>query len=136
MLKTYQDRVQPATWLTWRLARETAICFGSGALPVISITFAAAFVRQSLVARVGAGAKARRFPSACYLVIQKSVKKTTRVKQKVIGRPRTGITPLMGFRADPLIRASIVRWAEKQPDRPTLSEAIRRLVELGLKVKK
>lgn len=38
----------------------------------------------------------------------------------------------MGFRAAPAIRASIVRWAELQPDNPTLSEAIRRLVELGL----
>jgi hypothetical protein len=63
------------------------------------------------------------------------MKKITRVKQKVMGRPRTGTTPLMGFRADPVIRASIVRWAEKQPDMPSLSEAIRRLVELGLKVK-
>jgi hypothetical protein len=52
-----------------------------------------------------------------------------------MGRPRTGTTPLMGFRADPVIRASIVRWAEKQPDMPSLSEAIRRLVELGLKAK-
>jgi hypothetical protein len=64
------------------------------------------------------------------------MKKTTRVKQKVMGRPRTGITPLMGFRADPIIRTAIGRWAEKQPDTPSLSEAIRRLVELGLKVKK
>ena len=39
---------------------------------------------------------------------------------------------MMGFRADPVIRAAIVRWAEKQPDMPSLSEAIRRLVELGL----
>jgi hypothetical protein len=52
-----------------------------------------------------------------------------------MGRPRTGITPLMGFRADPVIRASIIRWAEKQPDVPSLSEAIRRLVELGLTVR-
>jgi len=28
-----------------------------------------------------------------------------------------------------------VRWAEKQPDSPSLSEAIRRLVELGLTIK-
>jgi hypothetical protein len=63
------------------------------------------------------------------------MKKTIPVKQKVIGRPRTGITPLIGFRADPVIRASIVRWAEKQPDSPSLSEAIRRLVELGLTIK-
>jgi hypothetical protein len=40
--------------------------------------------------------------------------------------------PLMGFRADPATRASIVRWAENQADMPSLSEAIRRLVELGL----
>jgi hypothetical protein len=69
---------------------------------------------------------------SCYT---KSMKKTIPVKQKVMGRPRSGITPLMGFRADPVIRASIVKWAEKQPDMPTLSEAIRRLVELGLKAR-
>jgi hypothetical protein len=61
------------------------------------------------------------------------MKKTTRAKQNITGQPRT--TPLMGFRADPVIRASIIRWAEKQPDRPTLSEAIRRLVALGLTVR-
>lgn len=52
-----------------------------------------------------------------------------------MGRPRTGITPLMGFRADTATRAAIVKWAENHPDNPTLSEAIRRLVELGLTVK-
>ena len=40
----------------------------------------------------------------------------------------------MGFRADPATRAAIVKWAENQPDMPTLSEAIRRLVELGLTI--
>ena len=55
--------------------------------------------------------------------------------KRPIGRPATGKAPMMGFRADPVIRASIVRWAEKQPDMPSLSEAIRRLVEIGLKAK-
>ena len=41
----------------------------------------------------------------------------------------------MGFRATPVLRASIVKWAENQPDLPTLSEATRRLVELGLTAK-
>jgi hypothetical protein len=41
----------------------------------------------------------------------------------------------MGFRASPTMRASVVRWAESQSDNPSLSEAIRRLVELGLTVK-
>jgi hypothetical protein len=33
------------------------------------------------------------------------------------------------------MRASVVRWAESQSDNPSLSEAIRRLVEMGLTVK-
>jgi hypothetical protein len=64
------------------------------------------------------------------------MKKAISAKQKSAGRPATGVTPMMGFRADPVIRAAIVRWAEKQPDMPSLSEAIRRLVELGLKATK
>jgi hypothetical protein len=63
------------------------------------------------------------------------MKKARTVKQKVMGRPRTGITPLIGFRADTATRAAIIKWAENQPDEPTLSEAIRRLVEIGLTVK-
>jgi hypothetical protein len=63
------------------------------------------------------------------------MKKSISAKQKTRGRPATGITPMMGFRAEPAIRAKVVRWAENQPDNPTLSEAIRRLVELGLKAK-
>jgi len=53
-----------------------------------------------------------------------------------MGRPRTGTTPLIGFRADAVTRAAIIQWAESQPDEPTLSEAIRRLVEIGLRAKK
>jgi hypothetical protein len=83
----------------------------------------------------GSKSGSSQLPLGLILCYTKSMKKTTPVKQKVMGRPRTGTTPLMGFRADPVIRASIVRWAEKQPDMPTLSEAIRRLVELGLTVK-
>jgi hypothetical protein len=56
-------------------------------------------------------------------------------KPKKRGRPATGRDPMMGFRAAPVLRASIVKWAESQPDMPTLSEATRRLVELGLTVK-
>jgi hypothetical protein len=43
--------------------------------------------------------------------------------------------PLMGFRASSTMRALIVRWAESQSDKPSLPEALRRLVELGLTVK-
>jgi hypothetical protein len=61
--------------------------------------------------------------------------KSIKVKPKKRGRPATGKDPLMGFRASPTMRASVVRWAESEPDNPSLSEAIRRLVELGLTVK-
>jgi hypothetical protein len=62
--------------------------------------------------------------------------KSIKVKPKKRGRPATGKDPLMGFRASPELRASVVRWAENEPDLPTLSEAIRQLVELGLKAKR
>src|SRR6202171_3554745 len=62
-------------------------------------------------------------------------KMSIKAKPKKRGRPATGRDPMMGFRAAPVLRASIVKWAENQPDIPTLSEATRRLVELGLTVK-
>ena len=60
------------------------------------------------------------------------MKKAISAKQKIRGRPATGVTPMMGFRASDKLRAEIVRWAEYQADTPKLSEAVRRLVEMGL----
>ncbi|MBR1212068.1 hypothetical protein [Bradyrhizobium sp. JYMT SZCCT0180] len=42
---------------------------------------------------------------------------------------------MLGFRATDELRGRIVHWAEFQTDTPKLSEAVRRLVELGLTVK-
>ena len=47
-------------------------------------------------------------------------------------KKRPGLAPLMGFRPAPTLRAAIIKWAEYQPDTPTLSQALGRLVELGL----
>jgi hypothetical protein len=65
------------------------------------------------------------------------MKNSILAKQKKVGRgrPRTGSDPMIGLRASSELRASIEAWAESQDDRPKLSEAIRRLVELGLKTK-
>jgi hypothetical protein len=63
------------------------------------------------------------------------MKKAISAKQK-IGRPPTGITPMIGFRAEPTLRDAIENWAKQQSDKPKLSDAVRRLVELGLKVTK
>jgi hypothetical protein len=38
-----------------------------------------------------------------------------KAKPKKRGRPATGRDPMMGFRAAPVLRASIVKWAENQP---------------------
>jgi hypothetical protein len=81
------------------------------------------------------GLRKLSLPFGLPLCYTKSMKKARTVKQKLTGRPRTGITPLMGFRADDATRAAIMKWAENQLDKPTLSAAIRRLVEIGLKAK-
>jgi hypothetical protein len=41
----------------------------------------------------------------------------------------------IGFRPSPLLRAAIVKWAERQGGRLTLSQVVCQLVESGLKVK-
>jgi Ribbon-helix-helix protein, copG family len=51
------------------------------------------------------------------------------------GRPATGNAPSRTFRLTDEFIAALDAWAAKQDDAPTRSEAIRRLVELGLKKK-
>lgn len=58
-----------------------------------------------------------------------------KVKPKRRGRPATGRYSLMGSRISALLRGEIVKWAENQPDKPALSEATRRLIEIGLTVR-
>ena len=48
------------------------------------------------------------------------------------GRPATRRASVMGVRLAPELRANVDKWAAEQPDKPSQSEAIRRLVELGL----
>jgi hypothetical protein len=53
-------------------------------------------------------------------------------KGKKPGRPPTGTDPLVGLRMPTELRKAIEAWAGRQKDKPTLSAAIRRLVEKGL----
>jgi hypothetical protein len=59
--------------------------------------------------------------------------KSISVKRKKPGRPATGTEPLYGVRIGNHLMAEIKRWAEANS--VSRSEAIRRLVALGLKVK-
>jgi hypothetical protein len=57
------------------------------------------------------------------------------VVRKRPGRPATGQDPVTAIRLSAKLRESVDGWAARQDDEPGRSEAIRRLVELGLKVK-
>ena len=61
-----------------------------------------------------------------------------RVQKKVLpkkrGRPATGKDPMLTLRAPPALTAEVEAWAKRQPDRPSRSEALRRLVEMALKL--
>lgn len=62
---------------------------------------------------------------------------TKSIKQipKKRGRPATGKNPAVVVRFPPAIIGTIDTWAAKAEPAVTRSEAIRRLVELGLKAK-
>ena len=51
------------------------------------------------------------------------------------GCPATGKAPMVGVRMTEEFQHAIKAWAKKQSDDPPLATAIRRLVELGLKIK-
>jgi len=59
----------------------------------------------------------------------------TVVPRKKRGRPSTGVDnrdPVTAIRLSSEFRAAVDAWAADQDDRPPRSEAIRRLVQLGL----
>lgn len=64
--------------------------------------------------------------------------KTTKVSvtKKPVGRPATGVGAQIGMRWQAPVLALIDDWRRQQPDLPSRPEAIRRLVELGLKAKR
>ena len=59
------------------------------------------------------------------------------VNKNPIGRPKKqgGVHPVSAVRLPPEIAEAVDNWAGEQADKPRRSEAIRRLVELGLKAK-
>jgi hypothetical protein len=57
---------------------------------------------------------------------------TKTVVRKRAGRPATGQDPVTAIRLSKELRGTVDNWAGKQDDTPTRSEAIRRLVEIGL----
>ncbi len=66
------------------------------------------------------------------------MKKSISVNRKSRGRPKKagGVYPVTAVRLPSELGAAVDKWASTQDGLPTRSEAIRRLVELGLKAKK
>jgi hypothetical protein len=82
--------------------------------------------------QVRAGAEVPTFPSACFYVNTVPMKRQTVITKKRRGPPPTGKGTLVGVRLQPDLLAPIDAWAASQEDEPGRSEAIRRLVEIGL----
>jgi hypothetical protein len=85
------------------------------------------------MARVRAEAEVPASPRLAF-TLYGIMSKSITVKRKRVGRPATGTEPLYGVRISDALMKQIMDWASAND--ATRSEAIRRLVELGLNAKK
>jgi hypothetical protein len=67
--------------------------------------------------------------------MKKAIRKLRGGKRPGSGRKATGTDPARTIRLSDEFIATVDAWAAGQDHQPSRSEAIRRLVELGLKVK-
>jgi hypothetical protein len=67
--------------------------------------------------------------------MKKAIRKSRGGPRPGAGRKPTGTDPARTIRLSDEFIAKVDAWASSQSDSPARSEAIRRLVELGLKVK-
>jgi hypothetical protein len=75
-------------------------------------------------------------PQLAFRLYKNMAKSNRVIPKKRRGRPATGKDPLTALRLPPELTRAIEAWAAQQDDEPNRSEAIRRLVEIGLKAKK
>jgi DNA-binding XRE family transcriptional regulator len=59
-------------------------------------------------------------------------KKSIVVTHKKRGRPATGQDPILTLRLPATLRLAVESWTDQQNDKPSRSEAIRRLIEFAL----
>jgi hypothetical protein len=69
-------------------------------------------------------------------MVTRIMAKSIPVTKKSKGRPKSGIGTQIGMRWHEPVLKEIDNWRRQQADIPDRPQAIRRLVELGLKVKK
>jgi hypothetical protein len=68
--------------------------------------------------------------------MKKAIQKKRGGRRPGSGRPATGNDPVRTFRLSDEFVAKLDAWSSTQEDNPARAEAIRRLVELGLKAEK
>jgi hypothetical protein len=68
--------------------------------------------------------------------MKKAIRKAPGGRRPGSGRKPTGTDPARTIRLSDEFIANVDAWAASQDDQPGRSEAIRRLVEIGLKAKK
>jgi hypothetical protein len=64
-----------------------------------------------------------------------TIQKSKGGKRLGAGRPTTGTDPVRTIRISDALMSNVAAWAAAQDDEPGRSEAIRRLLELGLQAK-
>jgi hypothetical protein len=74
-----------------------------------------------------------RFSPTILDYTENMAKSSKSVIPKKRGRPATGRDPLIAFRLPPETIAALTAWAARQLDNPSRSEALRRLIDLGMK---
>lgn len=84
---------------------------------------------------VRAGAEVGASPRLEFRLYKNMGKSNKVIPKKKRGRPATGKDPVTALRLSPALTDAIEAWAARQDDEPNRSEAIRRLVEIGLKGK-
>ena len=67
-----------------------------------------------------------------HFYVSQIMAKSIHVIHKKRGRPATGHDPVLTLRLSPATRIAVENWAKLQKDKPSRSEAIRRLIEIAL----
>lgn len=83
---------------------------------------------------VRAAGRVEALPWLAFLLTER--RHVSRPTGRKIGRPKTGIGPVVGVRLYPDIEADLDAWIARQPGpKPSRPEAIRRLIRQALKGK-
>ena len=88
------------------------------------------------MAWVRAGGEVAALSPACILCTRIIMAKQEKSVHKKRGRPAgRSYGETIPMRLSPALKDKVEGWAEKQPDKPSRSEALRRLIELALNLK-